>query len=195
MGSAWQPEADNAGVIPSVMDELFTRMELAQHTDFTVKVSFVEIHKARDRLQRGCSTCGCCTRRPLACLGLPEGPCAGLARTTRHHVPACLWCLVCACMCATTGGGARPAVDRHVRAAPAGEHPRAADGRQPGRRRGASRAQPRGDEPRSDAGHAHARGGSNQHEQQVHTRAVAVSPGARGGGGRGGKACWACAAC
>jgi hypothetical protein len=45
MGSAWQPEEGNEGVIPNVMDELFTRVDTTHHTDFTVKVSFVEIHK------------------------------------------------------------------------------------------------------------------------------------------------------
>lgn len=47
MGSAWSPDEDNQGVIPSVMDELFTRVEHEPHTDFTLKVSFVEIHKVR----------------------------------------------------------------------------------------------------------------------------------------------------
>lgn len=48
MGSAWSPEEDNQGVIPSVMDELFTRVEHETSTDFTIKVSFVEIHKVRN---------------------------------------------------------------------------------------------------------------------------------------------------
>lgn len=47
MGSAWSPEEEVEGVIPSVMDELFTRVETESSTDFTIKVSFVEIHKVR----------------------------------------------------------------------------------------------------------------------------------------------------
>jgi hypothetical protein len=45
MGSAWSPDMTTTGVIPSVMDELFSRVDGTTNTDFTVKVSFVEIHK------------------------------------------------------------------------------------------------------------------------------------------------------
>lgn len=48
MGSAWSPDASSQqGVIPSVMEELFGRVDCCTSTDFTVKVSFVEIHKVR----------------------------------------------------------------------------------------------------------------------------------------------------
>jgi hypothetical protein len=52
MGSAWSPEEEhnNQGVIPNVMDELFTRVEHETNTDFTIKVSFVEIHKVCARV-------------------------------------------------------------------------------------------------------------------------------------------------
>jgi hypothetical protein len=63
MGSAWSPEEENQGVIPSVMDELFTRVEHEPNTDFTIKVSFVEIHKVCSRccsvsIGLSCSTAG-----------------------------------------------------------------------------------------------------------------------------------------
>lgn len=45
MGSSWAADMENQGVIPSVMDEMFSRIDAATNTDFTVKVSFVEIHK------------------------------------------------------------------------------------------------------------------------------------------------------
>jgi hypothetical protein len=45
MGSSWSPDLESQGVIPSVMDEMFTRIEAESNTDFVVKVSFVEIHK------------------------------------------------------------------------------------------------------------------------------------------------------
>lgn len=46
MGSAWSPEEEaQEGVIPTVMDELFSRVESEPNTDFMIKVSFVEIHK------------------------------------------------------------------------------------------------------------------------------------------------------
>jgi hypothetical protein len=47
MGSSWSPDLESQGVIPSVMDEMFTRIEVESNTDFVVKVSFVEIHKVR----------------------------------------------------------------------------------------------------------------------------------------------------
>eukprot|EP00775_Hariotina_reticulata_P005026 gene5026-5268_t len=49
MGSAWSPDMTITGVIPSVMDELFSRVDSTTNTDFTVKVSFVEIHKEEVR--------------------------------------------------------------------------------------------------------------------------------------------------
>ncbi|WIA39358.1 hypothetical protein OEZ86_005467 [Tetradesmus obliquus] len=49
MGSSWSPDLESQGVIPSVMDEMFTRMEAESNTDFVVKVSFVEIHKEEVR--------------------------------------------------------------------------------------------------------------------------------------------------
>ncbi|KAF8064520.1 KIN4A [Scenedesmus sp. PABB004] len=49
MGSSWSPDDRGGGVIPSVMDELFARIDEARDTEFTVKVSFVEIHKEEVR--------------------------------------------------------------------------------------------------------------------------------------------------
>jgi hypothetical protein len=52
MGSSWSPDLESQGVIPSVMDEMFTRMEVESNTDFIVKVSFVEIHKVCNEQQK-----------------------------------------------------------------------------------------------------------------------------------------------
>lgn len=53
MGSSWSPDSgsDDAapcrGVIPAVMDDMFARVQADTSTEFSIKVSFVEIHKAR----------------------------------------------------------------------------------------------------------------------------------------------------
>jgi hypothetical protein len=52
MGSSWSPDLESQGVIPSVMDEMFTRIEVESNTDFIVKVSFVEIHKVCRKQQQ-----------------------------------------------------------------------------------------------------------------------------------------------
>jgi hypothetical protein len=45
MGSGFTPGEEASGVIPQVMEELFSRVSSTQGIDFTVRVSFVEIHK------------------------------------------------------------------------------------------------------------------------------------------------------
>jgi len=73
MGSAWSPEEDNQGVIPEVMDELFSRVESEPNTDFAIKVSFVEIHKVH-------TTCsGCWAAASLCPLTVSAAPAAGSA--------------------------------------------------------------------------------------------------------------------
>ena len=48
MGSAFAPGAISGGVIPRVMDTIFGRIGAANaDTDFTVRISFVEIHTVR----------------------------------------------------------------------------------------------------------------------------------------------------
>ncbi len=44
MGSAFTPGGGSRGVIPKVMDTIFSKIEGTQGTDFTVRVGFVEIH-------------------------------------------------------------------------------------------------------------------------------------------------------
>ena len=44
MGSAFTPGGNSRGVIPRVMDTVFSKMGATQDTDFTVRVGFVEIH-------------------------------------------------------------------------------------------------------------------------------------------------------
>lgn len=47
MGSAFAPGGAPRGVIPRVMDAIFERVAASTHTDFTVRVGFVEIHRVR----------------------------------------------------------------------------------------------------------------------------------------------------
>ena len=44
MGSAFTPGGNSRGVIPRVMDTVFSKIGASQDTDFTVRVGFVEIH-------------------------------------------------------------------------------------------------------------------------------------------------------
>jgi len=44
MGSAFTPGGGSRGVIPKVMDTIFSRIEATEGIDFTVRVGFVEIH-------------------------------------------------------------------------------------------------------------------------------------------------------
>ena len=46
-GSAFSYGRSSSGVIPDVMDMLFSRIAEADGTDFTVRVGFVEIHQVR----------------------------------------------------------------------------------------------------------------------------------------------------
>jgi kinesin family protein 4/21/27 len=45
MGSGFTPGEESKGVIPEVLEELFGRINSSPDTDFTVRVSFVEIHR------------------------------------------------------------------------------------------------------------------------------------------------------
>ena len=45
MGSAFQPNNPSRGVIPKVMEAIFSRIASTKDTVFTVRVGFVEIHK------------------------------------------------------------------------------------------------------------------------------------------------------
>jgi len=46
MGSAFTPGGEARGVIPSVMEDIFRRVEAApRDISYTVRVGFVEIHK------------------------------------------------------------------------------------------------------------------------------------------------------
>jgi hypothetical protein len=47
MGSGFTPGEESKGVIPEVLEELFGRISSTPDTDFTVRVSFVEIHRVR----------------------------------------------------------------------------------------------------------------------------------------------------
>jgi hypothetical protein len=48
MGSGFSPGGPARGVIPEVMEELFARIEAGKEgSEFSVRVSFVEIHKVR----------------------------------------------------------------------------------------------------------------------------------------------------
>ena len=51
MGSGFTPGEQASGVIPQVMEELFSRVTCSQGVDFTVRVSFVEIHKVCHTVQ------------------------------------------------------------------------------------------------------------------------------------------------
>lgn len=44
MGSAFTPGGSSQGVIPKVMDSIFSRIASTDGTEFTVRVGFVEIH-------------------------------------------------------------------------------------------------------------------------------------------------------
>lgn len=45
MGSAFQPGVASDGVIPNVMNTIFSRISTTKDAEFTVRVAFVEIHK------------------------------------------------------------------------------------------------------------------------------------------------------
>jgi kinesin family protein 4/21/27 len=48
MGSGFTPGGPCRGVIPEAMEELFARVEAGKEgVEFSVRVSFVEIHKVR----------------------------------------------------------------------------------------------------------------------------------------------------
>lgn len=55
MGSAFTPGGNYNGVIPNVMDTIFTRIASMPEADFTVRVGFVEIHQVK-RQQQGSQT-------------------------------------------------------------------------------------------------------------------------------------------
>lgn len=143
MGSAWSPEEENnnQGVIPNVMDELFTRVEHETNTNFTIKVSFVEIHKVRVPCNNSSVQArGVCRVVLVAqrCCADPFGaaPAAQLHGGTHKHVQAfhaCIkFCVLTCVPCA--GGGAGPAVDKLVSAAAGGHYSGAAHRCQLGRR-------------------------------------------------------------
>lgn len=45
MGSAFTPDGEVRGVIPSVLDLIFAKIAAEPNTECSVRVSFVEIHK------------------------------------------------------------------------------------------------------------------------------------------------------
>ncbi len=76
----------NQGVIPSVMDELFSRVEVETNTDFTVKVSFVEIHKVGSARGTCTSSCSTVELQQIACMQHLQctNPTVHCSRTSKH---------------------------------------------------------------------------------------------------------------
>ena len=58
MGSAFTPGQEAKGVIPSVLDQIFDRIKTMPLVACTVRASFVEIHKVKERclavIREGC---------------------------------------------------------------------------------------------------------------------------------------------
>lgn len=47
MGSSYNSDGSRAGVIPDVLSSIFSRVAATRNAEFTIRVSFVEIHKVR----------------------------------------------------------------------------------------------------------------------------------------------------
>jgi kinesin family protein 4/21/27 len=63
MGSQFSPGVPCTGVIPQVVEEIFSRMSKIMDTEFTVRVSFIEIHQASSLVQYWVASLWTCISR------------------------------------------------------------------------------------------------------------------------------------